>query len=183
MVLRVVLRVSCVCFVLFNIAAAYPPQKSQSGGSGFFRGGSSSGSGFQGSGSSTSGSGFLGGSGSGLGYLGGSGSGFSTGSGLSSGGSGSFGPGIGDVYAEIESMRPDRPGPQFVWNSDHVATGMFAGEPMNAVSHVVHYTSGYQRQRDGRTDSKYIKDAFGHILLPEMQKGGHSKTGSEGKFY
>ncbi|XP_041829313.1 uncharacterized protein LOC121632161 isoform X3 [Melanotaenia boesemani] len=68
------------------------------------------------------------------------------------------------------------------WNNNNqVAFGSVAGYPHYAVSHVVHYNSGYQRARDGRTDQKYVKDTSGHIPLPEIHLGQKGGTGSKGQ--
>ncbi|XP_041830294.1 uncharacterized protein DDB_G0282077-like [Melanotaenia boesemani] len=68
------------------------------------------------------------------------------------------------------------------WNNNNqVAFGSVAGYPHYAVSHVVHYNSGYQRARDGRTDQKYVDDLSGHIPLPEIHPGQKGGSGSKGQ--
>ncbi|XP_041830217.1 uncharacterized protein LOC121632634 isoform X2 [Melanotaenia boesemani] len=114
---------------------------------------------------------------------GGAGSGvFSAGGG--GGGSGTFSA-LG-VFQELlglgrnlMSIRPLSLG-QAWSNNLHVAFGSVAKRPRYPSSYVILSNSAYQRERDGRTNSKYIKDTSGHVPLSESHSGQMGGTGSKG---
>ncbi|XP_041830216.1 uncharacterized PE-PGRS family protein PE_PGRS3-like isoform X1 [Melanotaenia boesemani] len=65
-------------------------------------------------------------------------------------------------------------------NNLHVAFGSVAKRPRYPSSYVILSNSAYQRERDGRTNSKYIKDTSGHVPLSESHSGQMGGTGSKG---
>ncbi|KAK5617528.1 hypothetical protein CRENBAI_004730 [Crenichthys baileyi] len=151
---RVVSRAPGFFFLLFSIGACAPARKSQtaagyySGGSGYSRGetGSGTGSGFVGAGS----------------YVG------------SKAGQDA---GVSQMIADLLRLSPygSRPLLQFHWSAPQVPQGMVATRPVFPSSLVVYTDSGYQRARDFRTDSKYTQDTFDHIPQPGMPQTPGSK--------
>uniref|UniRef100_A0A8C6W0M2 Uncharacterized protein n=1 Tax=Nothobranchius furzeri TaxID=105023 RepID=A0A8C6W0M2_NOTFU len=139
-----VLSISWICFLLFSTGASFPVKKVPYG---------------TGSGYKDSGEGF------------GAGSGFTSGSSFSGFGyDESLDAGIAQMVAELMGLRPNRPYVQFPWTSAHIPLDMVEERPVYPSSHVVHSSSGYQRARDLRTDSKYTQETFSDIPMPEMHK-------------
>uniref|UniRef100_A0A3Q2ZCF6 Uncharacterized protein n=1 Tax=Kryptolebias marmoratus TaxID=37003 RepID=A0A3Q2ZCF6_KRYMA len=161
-------RLSWVCFLLFNTGAGLPVK----------RGECPTGTGYSfGSGSSYPSEGL----GSGSVYTN-SGTGF--GSGSDAGLLAPLDGGITQMIADLMRLRPKRPSPHFPWTFDHVPLGSFGSVDDRLVypsSHIVHSSSGYQRARDFRSDTKYTQDTLDHIPLPGRDQGSDQSFTTRGQ--
>lgn len=82
--------------------------------------------------------------------------------------------GIAQMIADLLRFSPRGHSPRFPWTFDYVPLGSVEGRLMYPSSHVVHYSSGYQRARDFRSDSRYTQDTLDHIESDlESGSSGH----------